>query len=49
MFGDDALVDFLYFEAGDLEDRLAWVQRARARGGFVREFRDVLTRMEAWR
>src|SRR2546427_515999 len=49
MFGDDALVDFLYLEAGDLEDRLAWVQRARARGGFVREFRDVLTRMEAWR
>ena len=49
MFGDDALVDFLYFEAGDLEDRLAWAQRARARGGFVREFRDVLTRMEAWR
>ena len=49
IFGDDALVDFLYLEAGDLEDRLAWVQRARARGGFVREFRDVLTRMEAWR
>jgi len=47
IFGDDALVDFLYLEAGDLEDRLAWVQRAR--GGFVREFRDVLTRMEAWR
>jgi len=49
MFGDDALVDFLYLEAGDLEDRMGWVQRARARGGFVREFRDVLTRMEAWR
>src|SRR3989441_6720438 len=49
MFGDDALVDFLYLEAGDLEDRMAWVQRARARGGFVPAFRDVLTRMEAWR
>jgi len=49
MFGDDALVDFLYLEAGDLEDRLAWVQRARARGGFVPAFRDVLARMEAWR
>ena len=49
MFGDDALVDFLYLEAGDLDDRMAWVQRARVRGGFVREFRDVLTRMEAWR
>src|SRR5256712_13358136 len=49
MFGDDALVDFLYLEAGDLEDRLAWVQRARVRGGFVREVRDVLTRLEAWR
>jgi len=49
MFGDDALVDFLYLEAGDLDDRMAWVQRARVRGGFVREFRDILTRMEAWR
>ncbi len=49
MFGDDALVEFLYFRAGDLDDRFAWVQQARARGGFVREFRDVLTRMEAWR
>ncbi len=49
VFADDALVDFLYLEAGDLEDRSAWVQRARTRGGFVREFRDVLTRMEAWR
>lgn len=48
-FGDDALVDFLTLEAGDLDDRSAWVQRARSRGGFVREFRDVLTRMEAWR
>ena len=49
MFADDALVDFLYLEAGDLEDRLEWVQRARAHGGFVAEFRDVLARMEAWR
>jgi len=49
LFGDDALVDFLYLEAGDLDDRFAWVQRARARGSFDREFRDVLARMEAWR
>jgi len=49
MFGDDALVDFLHLEAGDLEDRMAWVHRARARGGFVPAFREVLTRMEAWR
>src|SRR5439155_1217462 len=49
LLGDDALVDFLYLEAGDLDDRFAWVQRARARGSFDREFRDVLARMEAWR
>src|SRR3989454_2226352 len=48
MFGDDALVDFLYFEAGDLEDRVASAQRARGRGGFVREFRHVLPPMGAW-
>src|SRR2546422_484592 len=49
MFGDDALVDFLYLEAGDLEDRMAWVQRARARGGFVPAFRDVRLRAQAGR
>jgi len=49
IFGDDALVDFLFLEEHDPDDRFAWVRRARARGGFVREFRDILTRMEAWR
>src|SRR3989442_1349132 len=49
IFGDDALVDFLFLEEKDPDDRFAWVRRARARGGFVREFRDILTRMEAWR
>src|SRR5256712_5453318 len=48
MFGDDALVDFLYLEAGGLQDRASWGPLGRGPAGFVREFRDVLTRMEAW-
>src|SRR5213594_4030981 len=35
IFGDDALVDFLFLEEHDPDDRFAWVRRARARGGFV--------------
>jgi len=49
IFADDALVDFLSLEENDPDDRFAWVRRVRARGGYVREFRDILTRMEAWR
>jgi len=46
---DDTLADFLHLRTGSLEDRYGWVLRARGRGGFAREFRDVLDRMEAWR
>src|SRR3989454_166561 len=47
MFGDDALVDFLYLEAGDLADRFGSVQRAPVRGGLVRAFPVVLQRLGA--
>ena len=49
VFGDPVLVEFLHVRAGDLDGRYAWVRRARERGGFTREFQDVLARMEAWR
>ena len=49
VFDDDVLVDFLHLRVGDLEERYGWVRRARSGGGFVREFRRVLDRMEAWR
>jgi len=49
MFGDPVLAEFLHVRAGDLDGRYAWVRRARERGGFTREFQDVLARMEAWR
>lgn len=49
LFGDDVLADFLHIRVGDLEERFAWVLRARERGGFSREFEVVLARMEAWR
>jgi hypothetical protein len=45
---DRVLAEFLHLPARGLEERYRWVQRARARGGFAREFRDVLDRMEAW-
>jgi hypothetical protein len=47
--GDDLLAEFLHIRVGDLEERYGWVLQARGRGGFTREFRDVLMRMEAWR
>lgn len=47
--GDPVLAEFLHLPAGGVEDRYHWVLQARARGGFAREFRDVLDRMEAWR
>lgn len=46
---DDVLLDFVRVAPGELDDRGAWVNRARARGGFTAELRDVLARMEAWR
>jgi hypothetical protein len=49
LFRDDVLADFLHIRIGDLEERYAWVLRARERGGFTRQFREVLARMEAWR
>jgi len=49
VFGDPVLAEFLRVRAGDLDGRYAWVRRARERGGFTREFQDVLERMEAWR
>jgi len=49
VFGDPVLAEFLRVRAGDLDGRYAWVRRARERGGFTREFQDVLARMEAWR
>src|SRR5438552_3625449 len=49
VFGDPVLAEFLHVRAGDLDGRYAWVRRARERGGFTREFQDVLARMEAWR
>lgn len=49
LIGDDVLVEFLQLRTGDLDESYGWVLKARARGGFNREFRDVLTRMEAWR
>jgi hypothetical protein len=49
LFGDPVLAEFLHVHAGDLDGRYAWVRRARERGGFTREFQDVLARMEAWR
>jgi hypothetical protein len=48
LFGDSALAEFLHIRVGDLEERYGWVLRARARGGFGREFREVLAQMEAW-
>lgn len=49
LIGDDVLVEFLRLRTGDLDESYGWVLKARARGGFTREFRDVLARMEAWR
>ena len=49
LIGDEVLADFLYLKVGDLEERYGWVLQARDRGGFAREFADVLDRMEAWR
>jgi hypothetical protein len=49
LFGDNVLAEFLHIRIGDLEERYAWVLRARERGGFTRQFADVLARMEAWR
>lgn len=49
LIGDDVLVEFLHQRVGDLDESYGWVSKARARGGFAREFRDVLDRMEAWR
>lgn len=49
LFGDPVLAEFLHVRAGDLDGRYAWVLRARTRGGFSREFQDVLAHMEAWR
>ena len=47
--GDERLAEFLHIRVGDLEERFEWVLQARARGGFSREFREVLSRMEEWR
>src|SRR5205809_172484 len=47
--GDERLAEFLHIRVGDMEERFGWVLQARARGGFTREFREVLSRMEAWR
>jgi len=49
LFRDDALAEFLHIRVGDLEEQYEWVLRARGWGGFARDFRDVLSRMEAWR
>lgn len=49
LFGDELLADFLHIRVGDLEERYAWVLRAREHGGFTRQFREVLAHMEAWR
>jgi hypothetical protein len=49
IFVDDSLVDFLHLEGGDLDERYGWVRRSKERGGFSREFRRVLDKMEAWR
>jgi hypothetical protein len=49
LFGDNVLPEFLHIRDGDLEERYSWVLRARERGGFTREFGEVLARMEAWR
>jgi len=46
---DPVLTEFLHLPTGSLEDRAGWVVCARTRGGFAREFRDVLDRMEVWR
>jgi hypothetical protein len=47
--GDEVLEEFLHLQARSLDEQYSWVLRVRARGGFAREFRDVLDRMEAWR
>ena len=47
--GDERLAEFLHIRVGDLEERFEWVLQARARGGFSREFREVLSHMEEWR
>ncbi len=49
MFHDDVIQDFTHLDIGDLEERYRWVVEARERGGFAREFEDVLKRMEAWK
>lgn len=49
LIGDDVLVEFLHQRVGNFDESYEWVHKARARGGFAREFRDVLDRMEAWR
>jgi hypothetical protein len=46
---DNVLADFLYLRSGDLDERSTWALRAQGRGGFAKEFGDVLERMEAWR
>ena len=49
MFHDGVIQDFTHLDIGDLEERYRWVVEARERGGFAREFEDVLKRMEAWK
>jgi hypothetical protein len=49
LVGDDRLAEFLFLATDDFDAAYLWVHRARARGGFDREFRSVLDRMEAWR
>ena len=46
---DEVLEDFVRMRIGDLDERQRWVIESRERGSFVRAFRDVLARMEAWR
>jgi hypothetical protein len=48
LFGHD-LADFLHLRTRDLDERFAWAGRAQERGGFAKEFGDILKKMEAWR
>ncbi len=49
LVGDRVLAEFVHMRTQDLDDRYRWVLRARDRGRFASQFRDVLARMEVWR
>jgi hypothetical protein len=48
LFGDE-LADFLYLRTGDLEERFPSAFQTPGRGAFVKEFGEILAKMEAWR